>query len=104
MKFKYSVWPECDTPQLVWDRAGLKPQGTLDAKDISSKLLALEMQAKQLLDSSPEDIKHVLYAVKFTSDMNPPYILHFYMKPMTEEEFESKVSKLQDVQVYALHR
>lgn len=72
---------------------------------IQSGLRQFAMKAKKLLDSSPEEIKHVLYAVRYSPDeYRQETEYRFYLVPMTDEIFEERVQCIKNARIYALHR
>ena len=73
--------------------------------EIQSGLKQFAMEAKKLLDSSPEEIKHVIYAVRYLPDKYTKETEYqFYLAPMTDEVFEERVQGIQNARIYALHR
>lgn len=75
--------------------------GTMPVKSISSEMVKFGCHAKQVLDETGAD--HVLYGIVEYEDDEPSSV-KFYMLPMSEEEYESKVVGLRKCIVYALHR
>ena len=84
---------------------GYVTRGTCSMAQIISTLRKLERLAKATLDNSDEEIRHVVYAVRYMpGEYQEEVEYRFYMQPMTEEIFEQRVVGLQNVRVYALHR
>lgn len=88
----------------TWTEYGMVDHDKMPIKDINEKLRDFGKYALQLLNSSPDDIKHVLYGIKYYDTCDDLFNIHFYMIPMTDEEFEQKVASMSGVQVYAHHR
>lgn len=76
-----------------------------DMNEITSTLRRFEEMAKATLNNSVEEIRHVVYAVRYMPDeFRKEVEYRFYMQSMTDEVFEQKVVGLQNARVYALHR
>lgn len=84
---------------------GYVTRGTCSMAQIISTLRKLERLAKATLDNSDEEIRHVVYAVRYMpNEYRKEVEYRFYMQPMTDEVFEQRVVGLKGVRVYALHR
>lgn len=88
----------------TWTEFGMIDHDKLSIKDIDKKIQDFEKHAMQLLNSSPDNIKHVLYTIKYYDEKDTLFKVHFYMIPMTDKEFEQKVASMSNVRVYARHR
>lgn len=73
--------------------------------EIERGLYEFEIEAKKLLDNSPEEIKHIIYAVRYMPDKYTKEMEYrFYLAPMTEEVFEERTQGINNARIYALHR
>lgn len=73
--------------------------------EIERGLHEFEIEAKKLLENSPEEIKHVIYAVRYLPDnYRKEMEYRFYLAPMTEEVFEERTQNIKNARIYALHR
>lgn len=73
--------------------------------EIERGLHEFEIEAKKLLDNSPEEIKHVIYAVRYLPDgYRKEMEYRFYLAPMTEQVFEERTQNIRNARIYALHR
>lgn len=73
--------------------------------EIEHGLHEFEIEAKKLLDNSPEEIKHVIYAIIYLPDnYRKEMECRFYLIPMTEEVFEERTRSIKNARIYALHR
>ena len=88
----------------TWTEFGMMDHDKLSIKDINKKIQEFGKYAMQLLNSSPDKIKHVLYAIKYYDEKDTLFKVHFYMIPMTDVEFELRVASMSNVRVYAHHR
>ena len=72
---------------------------------MQNKLEEFESAAKDILNNSEDNIKHIVYAVRYDPNTyREETQYHFYLVPMTEDFFERHVVGLPDARVYALHR
>lgn len=84
---------------------GIVHRGYCYPSAIQSGLSQFAMKARKLLDSSPEEIKHVIYAVRYSPDeCRKETEYRFYLAPMTDEVFEKRVQGIKDARIYAVHR
>lgn len=84
---------------------GYITRGYCDMDEITSTLRRFEEMAKATLLASDEEIRHVVYAVRYMPDEYRKEVEYrFYMQPMTDEVFEQRVVGLQNARIYALHR
>ena len=74
--------------------------GQFPLKDVDREIQKFEARAALVLKETGAD--HVLYAVKYY-EADELDRVSFYMMPMSDEEYEEKVVKLEGVRVYALH-
>lgn len=73
--------------------------------EITSTLRRFEEMAKATLLASDEEIRHVVYAVRYMPDESRKEVEYrFYTQPMTDEAFKQRVVGLENARVYALHR
>lgn len=73
--------------------------------EIERGLHEFEIEARKLLDDSPSEIKHVIYAVRYMPDKYRKEMEYrFYLAPMTEEVFEERTQGIKNARIYALHR
>ena len=84
---------------------GSVQRGCCFLTEIERGLHEFEIEAKKLLDNSPEEIKHVIYAVRYMPDNYRKQMEYrFYLIPMTEEVFEERTQSIKNARIYALHR
>lgn len=84
---------------------GTIQEGTCDLASMQNKLKEFESAAKDILNNSEDNIKHILYAVRYDPNTHREETqYHFYLEPMTEDFFQRYVVGLPDAQIYALHR
>lgn len=73
--------------------------------EIERGLHEFEIEAKKLLENSPEEIKHVIYAARYLPDnYRKEMEYRFYLAPMTEQVFEERTHGIRNARIYALHR
>lgn len=73
--------------------------------ETTSTLRRFKEMAKATLFASDEEIRHVVYAVRYMPDESRKEVdYRFYMQPMTDEAFNQRVVGLENARVYALHR
>lgn len=95
---------------MKWIPYQIRTNGTIQRgycflSEIQSGLRQFETEAKKLLDNSTEEIKHVIYAVRYDSDRYRKDIEYrFYLAPMTDEVFEERIQNIKNARIYALHR
>lgn len=106
-------WP--DDPDLVllqsyqktipWtqrDERGLVATGEMFLRDAQQWIQKFEQEARKRMETNGAD--HMVYAVKNLGKAGEVTGIDFYLKPLTEDEFEKRVAPLTGVQVYAIHR
>lgn len=84
-----------------WSGGRLINCGQMRRPEIVQMLRKFEAEAQKLLEQSGAD--HVLYGAKWYEKDGKLSKVSFYMNPMSEEDFEKNVSRLTNVQVYAVH-
>jgi len=87
----------------LFDETGGYESGTDTLTTIGRRLQDLEQQAVGVLKQTGAD--HVIYGIKFY-DAGEEKIdrFCFYMRPMTDEYFETHVLPIKNAYIYALHK
>ena len=84
---------------------GSVQRGYCFLSEIEHGLHQFEIEARKLLDNSPSEIKHMIYAVRYMPDKYRKEMEYrFYLAPMTEEVFEERTQSIKNARIYALHR
>lgn len=84
---------------------GTIQEGRCNLASMHNKLKEFESAAKDILNNSEDNIKHILYAVRYDPNTyREETQYHLYLVPMTEDFFERHVVGLPDARIYALHR
>ena len=84
-----------------WSGGRLIICGQMRRSEIAQTLREFEAEAQKILERSGAD--HVLYGIKWYEEDGSLSRVSLYIDPMTEEEFEKDVTRLTNVQVYAVH-
>ena len=84
-----------------WSGGRIINYGQMRRSEIAQTLREFEAEAQKILERSGAD--HVLYGIKWYEEDGSLSRVSLYIDPMTEEEFEKDVTRLTNVQVYAVH-
>lgn len=74
----------------------------MPASQVLPDIQKAEKKASKVLKETGAD--HVLYGMKIYDGENRLQIVHFYMWPMQEEEFDKLATRSRGTLIYALHR
>ncbi len=86
-----------------WAPEGLADFGQMPILDVGKELQKFEREAAKILKETDAD--HVLYGVKEYDGDGDLEAVRFYLKPMSEQEFEDRVVKnCTGMTVYAVHK
>lgn len=85
-----------------WTEQGMVGAGTMRKREMQEQLQRFEVKAREVLAETGSD--HVLYGIKFYDKNDEVVDLHFYMMPLSDDEFEKEVVPLKGQQVYAIHK
>lgn len=87
---------------VAYGRYGRVGGGRMPASQVLPGIQKAEKKASKVLKETGAD--HVLYGMKIYDEENRLQIVHFYMWPMQEEEFDKLATRSRGALVYALHR
>ncbi len=85
-----------------WTDLGMVELGQMPRNKMQETLQRYEVEARKLLAETGAD--HVVYGRKLYTDDGELEELRFYLLPMTDAEFEERVARLKNQQVYAIHK
>ena len=84
-----------------WENTGLIGIGEMPLKDVNKHLVKFGKQAAEVLHKT--GAAHVLYAIKqYNEDTGGLDMIRFYMKPMSDNEFE-RCMLFKNSVIYAIH-
>ena len=84
-----------------WSDYGRRFLGYQKIRDVMSNLRERELAARKILKET--ECEHVVYGAKYYSVTGALEEVRYYMKPMSEKEFEA-VSLMRDVLIFAVHK
>lgn len=76
--------------------------GQMTLGDVGNELAKFRKLAVGALAASEED--HVVYGLKVYAEDGSLDCVKFYLKPMSDEEFQKDVATLKNCVVYAVHK
>lgn len=85
-----------------WSESGMVGVGQMLKLDMQKHLHEFELEARKLLKKTGAD--HVVFGIKLFDEEGKLKEIRFYLKPMSEEEFERDVARVPGWQVYAVHK
>lgn len=86
----------------AYGRYGRVGGGRMPASQVLPGIQKAEKKALKVLKETGAD--HVLYGMKIYDEEDRLQMVHFYMWPMQEEEFDKLATRSRNALVYALHR
>lgn len=80
---------------------GMVNCGQMPLLDAHKNLREFSKYARELLEKTGAD--HVVYGMKVYGEKDRLEAVKFYMKPMSDEEFQKDVANLKNCVIYAAH-